>query len=221
MGDQLTVTCPGCGKSGNVPAEYAGRKLKCPGCGGRLLAPAPEPAVVFTPAPEPLPVTQPVAPVMPPERKRIPWWGWTLIVIGVLIVLGNLGEGAGNTSSVPTQSAGEPAASPPPSAPAPAPLPSDRLAARVEYRDGSIIIRNDEPWDWVGAKVELNGHGFSSGYEYRVRRIGAGSYASVPITSFTESDGTRYNPYTLKLLQATIHVERKKVDGFYLGEFPG
>jgi hypothetical protein len=73
--------------------------------------------VVFTAAPEPLPFTQPVAPVMPPERKRIPWWGWTLIVIGVLIVLGNLGGGADN--ALPT------AALPPASAPAtPQPVPA-------------------------------------------------------------------------------------------------
>jgi hypothetical protein len=79
--------------------------------------------VVFTPAPEPLPVAQPVAPVMPPKRKGIPWWGWTIIAVFGIGFLNSLGGGAGKTSSVPTQSVETRAPSPtsPPSAPTPKP----------------------------------------------------------------------------------------------------
>ena len=37
----INVTCGGCGKSMNAKDEFAGRKTKCPGCGGVLVIPEP------------------------------------------------------------------------------------------------------------------------------------------------------------------------------------
>lgn len=40
----IPITCPGCGKSLRVKDEWAGKRAKCPGCGGAIPIPMPRPA---------------------------------------------------------------------------------------------------------------------------------------------------------------------------------
>ena len=48
-----TFECPHCGKDLDIPEKFAGRNVKCPGCGGALAVPAvdsePEPPVAEPP----------------------------------------------------------------------------------------------------------------------------------------------------------------------------
>jgi DNA-directed RNA polymerase subunit RPC12/RpoP len=79
----IPVTCDGCGARFKAPDAAAGKKGKCPKCGGRIIVPAPAPAAVEAapmdddmydlaggdappmPAPSPLPPTPP--PYNPPR----------------------------------------------------------------------------------------------------------------------------------------------------------
>ena len=41
----IDVTCPSCGKNGRVPDRVAGKAVRCPGCGARLVVGAPDPSL--------------------------------------------------------------------------------------------------------------------------------------------------------------------------------
>jgi uncharacterized protein (DUF983 family) len=70
----VTVRCPSCAKSLNVPDKYAGKKAKCPACQETLRipeAPVEVTPVVSTssrPAPPPLPDEDPDDAERPPQR---------------------------------------------------------------------------------------------------------------------------------------------------------
>jgi hypothetical protein len=51
MRDQIEARCPACGKSGRVPGAYAGKAIRCKGCGSRfvLAAAAEGPALAVPP----------------------------------------------------------------------------------------------------------------------------------------------------------------------------
>ena len=59
----LSVQCPGCDKNLKAKDELAGKRIKCPGCGQVLVAPAAKPASQLAPRNHP---RQP----QPAERPR-------------------------------------------------------------------------------------------------------------------------------------------------------
>src|SRR5262245_35179168 len=67
MADPIVVRCS-CGKFYNVPADKAGKRFKCTGCGNSLLveAPVPEEAAA-APEPEPEPEPAPAPKAAPPR----------------------------------------------------------------------------------------------------------------------------------------------------------
>lgn len=65
----ITLNCP-CGKSLRVPDEHAGKRVKCPACGGVAAVPKPEPAPMFEVVED---VSEAlVSPPPPPRAKPVP-----------------------------------------------------------------------------------------------------------------------------------------------------
>ncbi|MHC4914100.1 MAG: zinc ribbon domain-containing protein [Planctomycetota bacterium] len=62
----MKITCPHCEKTINAPDKYAGRVVKCPGCGGEMELPSLEELQAAAPPPEPPP------PPPPPPQQAAP-----------------------------------------------------------------------------------------------------------------------------------------------------
>ncbi len=81
----LSVECPGCRRRLRVKAELAGRKVKCPGCGGAINLPRPEPPDALS-APVAAPAeAQPAEPTAGRGPSR-PSRRTALIAAGVLLL---------------------------------------------------------------------------------------------------------------------------------------
>tara|TARA_B100000315_G_scaffold249235_1_gene280147 strand:- start:69 stop:380 length:312 start_codon:yes stop_codon:yes gene_type:complete len=65
------------------------------------------------------------------------------------------------------------------------------LKARINYRDGQFTITNNDTFDWINVKFEINKE-----YTIRVDRINAGEVYTVGSMQFTKSDGAKFNPFT-------------------------
>lgn len=68
----LDVSCPNCGKPLKVPAELAGKRVKCKGCDEVFAIPAPKAAKAVPPArpAKPAPAATPAPPPEPAKPKR-------------------------------------------------------------------------------------------------------------------------------------------------------
>jgi hypothetical protein len=72
------------------------------------------------------------------------------------------------------------------------------LKAEVKYADGSFSILNRDSSDWLNVVFEVNGTLLRGGYDLRADRIAAGATSVIAATRFADSDGTRFDPITMK-----------------------
>ena len=70
------------------------------------------------------------------------------------------------------------------------------LNAQVRFTGTQFVIVNEDSFDWLDVKLEVNPGTLSKGYELRVPRLEAGATYTVGVMQFTKSDGTRFNPVT-------------------------
>ncbi len=67
----MEITCPHCDKTIKAPDKYAGKQVKCPGCGGQMELPTLEELGISAPPADPAPPPAPAAapPPPPPEPE--------------------------------------------------------------------------------------------------------------------------------------------------------
>lgn len=80
------------------------------------------------------------------------------------------------------------------------------LKSSVSFDGSQFTISNNDEFDWLNVKFELNSPaGLSgSGYKLTYPRIVAGQTYTVGAMQFTKEDGTRFNPFTTKPLTIVI-----------------
>ncbi len=78
------------------------------------------------------------------------------------------------------------------------------IDANVNYSSTAFKITNNEDKDWNKCKLEMNSHGFSSGYVYYTDVIKAKDAFIVSFSEFTKGDGTRFNVLDTKPLNLSI-----------------
>ncbi|MBA7554873.1 hypothetical protein ES705_47509 [subsurface metagenome] len=72
------------------------------------------------------------------------------------------------------------------------------LNASVKFTGTQFIIKNDDNFDWLNVKMEVNGSLLKSGFILETNRMGAGESYTVGALQFAKKDGTRFNPVTYK-----------------------
>jgi hypothetical protein len=92
------------------------------------------------------------------------------------------------------------------------------LNAQVRFTGTQFVIVNEDSFDWLDVKLEVNPGTLSKGYELRVPRLEAGATYTVGVMQFTKSDGTRFNPVTTKPKSFSVFCATpNKGTGYYYG----
>jgi hypothetical protein len=76
------------------------------------------------------------------------------------------------------------------------------LSASVSFDGTQFTITNNDSFDWRNVKFILN-----SEYELSYPLLSAKSTYTVGAMQFAKSDGTRFNPFTMKALHMSISCE--------------
>jgi hypothetical protein len=85
------------------------------------------------------------------------------------------------------------------------------LNARVDYGADTIVIHNEDDFDWTDVYMEIN-----NTYSLTAEIIRAGSQITISMVEFTKPDGERFNPLTHKFSRLTIQ-NRGRNGGFWAG----
>lgn len=83
------------------------------------------------------------------------------------------------------------------------------VQARVQCSGTQFVITNQDGFDWNDAEFEIN-----DTYTLRITRVPAGGKVSLNLRDFTKADGTRFNPFTAKVLNLTLVCKCPKGTGF-------
>ena len=75
---------------------------------------------------------------------------------------------------------------------------------------GNLLITNNNSWDWWGVELELNGE-----YTYATPRIEGGSTLTIPLNSFTDGSGYRFNYLSQACKSMKIRCETPSGDEKY------
>lgn len=78
------------------------------------------------------------------------------------------------------------------------------LNASVSFTGTQFVIVNDDNYDWVDIKMEVNGSLLKSGFILKTNRMEAGETYTVGALQFAKNDGTRFNPTVYKPKSFTI-----------------
>jgi hypothetical protein len=104
----------------------------------------------------------------------------------------------------------------------PAELPS--LKVEFSLPEGAALgVENKDTADWKKCEAYLNGHGFSLGYKLALGSIAAGETRTYPLSEFADSDGKRFDPYSLKVLTGYISCTTPRGEQSYAAKssYPG
>jgi len=94
------------------------------------------------------------------------------------------------------------------------------LNATIRFDGSQFIIVNNDSFDWLNVKFELNAEGLKSGYILTYPLIEAGMTYTVGAMQFAKPDGTRFNPFLMKPIGVFVSCDTpdgKK--GYYSGKW--
>ena len=101
--------------------------------------------------------------------------------------------------------------------PTASPTPDDiDLNASVRFQDNIFIITNNDSFDWRNIRLTING-GVFKGYELKHGLIQSGAVYEVGSMQFADSDGQRFNPFTMKPQSFWIACDTPQGRGFWAG----
>ena len=81
------------------------------------------------------------------------------------------------------------------------------LNVSVRFTGTQFIIVNNDSYDWLNVKMEINGSLLKSGVVLKTNRMKAGETYTVGALQFAKKDGTRFNPGTYKPQSFDIYCE--------------
>ena len=92
------------------------------------------------------------------------------------------------------------------------------LNVSVRFTGTQFIIVNNDSYDWLNVKMEINGSLLKSGFILKTNRMKAGETYTVGALQFAKPDGTRFNPVTYKPKDFTISCDTPGGEnGFWTG----
>ena len=92
------------------------------------------------------------------------------------------------------------------------------LNASVSFTGTQFIIENNDNFDWLNVKMEVNGSFLKGGFILKTDRMEAGETYTVGALQFAKKDGTRFNPVTYKPQNFDIYCDTLKgEDAFWTG----
>ena len=92
---------------------------------------------------------------------------------------------------------------------------SDKLTASVTFTGTKFVIINLEDFDWTNVEMRVNAK-----YVLKTQRIKTYESYTVGAMQFTKvSDGTRFNPLTMKPNKIQIWCDTPKGTGVYIGRW--
>lgn len=92
------------------------------------------------------------------------------------------------------------------------------LKASVKHTGTQFIIENNDSFDWLNVKMEVNGSILKGGFILKTDRMKAGETYTVGTLQFAKKDGTRFNPITYKPQNFDIYCNTPKgEDAFWFG----
>ena len=68
----------------------------------------------------------------------------------------------------------------------------------------TLTIRNDDNFDWLSAKVFING--IMLGYSAEIGPVSRGEKKTVNLRDFTKKNGERFNPQVKRPTEVIVHV---------------
>jgi len=94
------------------------------------------------------------------------------------------------------------------------------LNASVRFTGTQFIIENNDNFDWLNVKMEVNGSFLKSGFILETDRMEAGETYAVGALQFAKKDGTRFNPVTYKPQKFDISCDTPKGENaFWTGSW--
>ena len=133
-----------------------------------------------------------------PFIKRIPWWGWLLIILFAPSLLMSL------------FSPGKKESSPETNTPQEAKKKNKQTQASVNFTGTQFVITNKNDFDWDKAEIIVN-----EKYRYEIGGMKAGSTYEVGAGQFTDSKNNRFNPFESKPQEIRIYVKSPMSDDWY------
>lgn len=130
-----------------------------------------------------------------PAKKRVPWWGWVLIVllaIGFLSSLSTPRRETKNTNSNVVKKA------------------SRQTQAKVNFTGTQFVITNANDFDWGDAEIIIN-----EKYRYKTGLMKSGSTYEIGAGQFTDSKNNRFNPFESKPQEIRVYVKNPMSDDWY------
>ena len=82
------------------------------------------------------------------------------------------------------------------------------LNAEVRFSDTQFMITNKDTYNWTNTKFKINDN-----FSLEAGTINAGAVYTVGMAQFAKSDGTRFNPFQMKVLNIFI----SSTEGTYYG----
>lgn len=93
------------------------------------------------------------------------------------------------------------------------------LNALVRFTGTQFVITNNNNFDWTNVKLEINSRLLKSGYKLNANVMIAGQAYTVGAMQFAKSDGTKFNPFSMKALSMSIFCDTSRGEGFYYGSW--
>lgn len=84
------------------------------------------------------------------------------------------------------------------------------LNASVKFTGTQFIIENNDNFDWLNVKMEVNGSLLKSGFILETNRMEAGELYTIGALQFAKKDGTRFNPVAYKPQKFDISCDTPK-----------
>ena len=93
------------------------------------------------------------------------------------------------------------------------------LNASVQFTGTQFIITNNDSFEWRNIKLEINSKILKSGYKLTAYIMTAGQTYTVGAMQFAKSDGTRFNPFSMKVQSIDIYCDTPKGEASYHGSW--
>ena len=142
--------------------------------------------------------TKPIYP-----RKETPKWVWIICIISLsifIIIIAGSGENKETETIPPTSSIID-------------------LNTSVNFTGEQFVIVNEDNFDWTDVKLEVNSGLLKGGYVLKTEKMVAGETYTVGALRFAKGDGTRLNPFIIKVLNFSIWCDTPNGQGFWYGSW--
>jgi hypothetical protein len=130
--------------------------------------------------------------------RRVPWWGWLLIILfapGFLMSLFSAGKS--EPISEPTKQEE-------------VKKENKQTQASVNFTGTQFIITNKNDFDWNRVEIIVN-----EKYRYEAGVMKSGSTYEIGAGQFTDKKNVRFNPFEIKPAEIRIYVKEPMSDDWY------